>query len=53
MAIDHLTREKTQAVPAAPPARSVAAALMPILESGDHLSRADFERRYEAITDLK
>jgi Uma2 family endonuclease len=53
MAIDHLTREETQAVPAAPPARSVAAAPVPVLESGDHLSRAEFERRYEAMPELK
>lgn len=26
---------------------------VPVLESGDHLSRAEFERRYEALPDLK
>src|SRR5581483_5087907 len=28
-------------------------AIIPPLESGDHLSRAEFERRYEAMPDLK
>lgn len=35
------------------PAESRAGATIPILENGDHLGREEFERRYDAMPDLK
>jgi hypothetical protein len=32
---------------------AVAPIAVPLLENGDHLSRAEFERRYDAMPDLK
>ncbi len=34
-------------------ARSIATGLLPLLENGDRLTRAEFERRYQAMPDLK
>jgi Uma2 family endonuclease len=39
--------------PATERAQEESATQVPVLESGDHLSRAEFERRYEAMPDLK
>src|SRR5437867_3313979 len=44
MALADLATKQTHGQPAA---------RVPLLESGDHLSREEFERRYEALPDLK
>src|ERR687883_15145 len=48
MAVAGLATEEAERAHEKQPALAV-----PFLESGDHLSRAEFERRYEARPDLK